>query len=75
MRRRVRRGRSEAEDLNCAIIACGRKVLVRGVEGDAFDVALVHRESLELLEGVARPDDDFRVEADGDEDRGVVGPC
>jgi hypothetical protein len=24
---------------------------------------------------VARPDDDFRVKADRDEDRGVVGPC
>lgn len=74
MRRRVRRRRREAEDLDCAIITRGRKVLVRGVKGDAFDMALVHRESLELFEGMARPDDDFRVKADRDEDRGVVGP-
>ena len=43
----------EAVDLDAAVVARSRKVLVRRVECDAFDMALVLRESLELLESGA----------------------
>lgn len=75
MRRGVRRGGCKAEDLDGAVVARGCEVFVRGVEGDALDVTLVHGKGLQLLERMTGPHHDFGVEADGHQDRGVVGPC
>lgn len=71
---RIGPGRGEAEDLHSAIVARGGEELVGRIEGDALDVALVYGQGLELLKGVARPDNDLGVEPDGGEDRVVVGP-
>jgi hypothetical protein len=46
----IRGRRSKSEQLDCAVIASRSKVLVRGVESNAFNMALMYRESLQLLE-------------------------
>lgn len=48
----IRSGGGEAEDLDGAVIARSGKVLVRRVECDSLDMALMVWESLQLLEGV-----------------------
>lgn len=55
--------RGEAKDSYRSIIASGRKILVRGVEGDAFDMTRVVGKSLELLEGEARPHHHFGIQS------------
>lgn len=71
----VWQGRGEAVDAHCAVIASGCKVFVGGIKGDALDVTLVLGKRLKLLKRVSRPHDDFRIEADRDEDGRVVGPA
>lgn len=72
---RVGRRRGKSENLDGTIVASGRKELVSRVKGNTLDVTLVGGQCLELLKGMAGPDDHLGIEADGDEDRGVVGPC
>lgn len=74
MLRRIRSRGGESEDLDGAIVAGSSEVFVGRVEGDALDVTLMDRQGLELLEGMARPDNDLGVQADGDEEGVVVGP-
>jgi hypothetical protein len=38
-------------------------------------MTLMLRKRLQLLKSMTGPNDDFGIETDGDEDRGVVGPC
>lgn len=72
--RRIRRGRGEAEDFDCSVVAGRGEELVGRVKGDALDVALVRGNRLEPLKRVARPHDDLGVEADRHQQRRVVGP-
>lgn len=74
MLRRIRSRGGESEDLDGAVVTGSSEVFVGRVEGDALDVALMDRQGLELLEGMARPDDNLGVQADGDEEGVVVGP-
>lgn len=60
---RIRRWRLEAPYLNASIVTRCRKVFVRRVECQALDVALMAHERFQLLEGVARPYHDFRIES------------
>ena len=67
--------RCEAKDLHGSVIASSGEVLVCRIKCDTLDKTLVVRNRLELLEGVPRPDNDFRIQADGDQNGGVVGPA
>lgn len=71
----VGRRRGETVDLDAAVIAGSREVLIGWVERDAFDVTLVVGERFELFESAAGPDYDFAVQANRDEDGGIVGPA
>ena len=53
MRRRVRCWGCKAEDFYGTVVTRGCEVFVRGVEGDALDVTLVHGKGLQLLERMA----------------------
>jgi hypothetical protein len=53
----------EIEYLQCAVVASCSKVFVGRVKTDTLDMTLVERDSLELLKGIPRPDDDFRIQA------------
>lgn len=61
MLRGVRSRRGKSENLDCAVVARCREVLVGGIKCDALDVTLMHCECLQLLKCVPRPYDDFRV--------------
>lgn len=52
MGRRVGSRRGEAEYFNRPIITCSSKVLVRGIESEAFYVTLMVRQRLQLFKGV-----------------------
>lgn len=62
------------ENFNGSVVACRRKELVGRVERDALDMALMRRDGLELLERVARPNNDLGVEPDGHQQGRVRGP-
>jgi hypothetical protein len=60
--------RVESVDFDGSVVACGCKVLVRWVEGDALDMTLVVRQRLELFEGVPRPDHHLGIQPHRDQD-------
>ena len=62
----------EAEDLDGSIIAGGGEVFVGWIKCDAFHMAGVIRNRLQLLEGIARPHHNLRIQADGDKHRAIV---
>ena len=58
---RSRRRRGVSKDLDGSVVAGRREELSSRVEGDSFDVALVHGERLKLLKGMARPNNDLGI--------------
>jgi len=65
---RVRRRRGKSEDLDGPVVASGGEELISRIEGDALDMALVHSDCLELLKGVAGPDNNLGVQTNRNED-------
>jgi len=70
----IRRWRCKSEELDSAIVAGSRKVFIRRVECNAFDMTLMNREHLQLLECMPRPNHNFRIQTDGYQYRGIVRP-
>lgn len=74
MRCRIRRRALELEDLDGAIITCSSKELIGRIESDSLDMALVQRDSFQLLKRVSGPNDDLGIQANRDQNGRVVRP-